>query len=120
MHLFLKIPSGMANSVDPDQTAPEQSDLGLHGLHMLYLVSNFNLQNFKTFTVFSDKVHSIYIYTPRPDLLMQVKILKIEQLLKPDQSIQKYRNSFEYFPPNTQVSWLLYVIRSSTLYNMIA
>ena len=23
---------GMANSVDPDQTAPEQSDLGLHCL----------------------------------------------------------------------------------------
>ena len=35
MHLFLKILSGMANSVDPDQTAPEeQSDQGLHHLHM--------------------------------------------------------------------------------------
>ena len=33
---FLKIPNGMANNVDPDQTAPEQeqSDLGLHCLHM--------------------------------------------------------------------------------------
>ena len=30
--------SGMANSVDPDQTAPlEQSDLGLHCLHMAIL-----------------------------------------------------------------------------------
>ena len=29
--------SGMANSVDPDQTAPkEQSDLGLHCLHMTF------------------------------------------------------------------------------------
>ena len=27
MHLFLKILSGMANSVDPDQTAPEGSAL---------------------------------------------------------------------------------------------
>ena len=35
MQFFLKILSGMANSVDLDQTAPkEQSDLGLHCLHM--------------------------------------------------------------------------------------
>ena len=31
MKLFTKILSGMSNSVDPDQTAP---DLGLHYLHM--------------------------------------------------------------------------------------
>ena len=39
MELFLKILreilSDMPNSIDPDQTAPkEQSDLGLHCLHM--------------------------------------------------------------------------------------
>ena len=34
MHLFDKILDGKANSVDPDQTALEQSDLGLHYLHM--------------------------------------------------------------------------------------
>ena len=34
MQLFLKILSGMANSVDPDQTAP--FDLGLHHLHMSF------------------------------------------------------------------------------------
>ena len=37
MQLFPKSFSGMANYVDPDQTAPtgqEQSDLGLHCLHM--------------------------------------------------------------------------------------
>ena len=35
MQMFLKILSGMANSVDPDQTATkEQSDLGLHCLHI--------------------------------------------------------------------------------------
>ena len=34
MQLFLKMLSGMANSVDPDQIVPkEQSDLGLHCLH---------------------------------------------------------------------------------------
>ena len=33
MQLLLKILSGMANSVDPDQTAP--SDLGLHCLNTL-------------------------------------------------------------------------------------
>ena len=36
MHLFLKIPSGMANRVDPD---PEQSDLGLHCLHVILSVT---------------------------------------------------------------------------------
>ena len=38
MQLFLKMLTGMANSVDPDQTAPlEQSDLGLHCLHMPFI-----------------------------------------------------------------------------------
>ena len=37
--------SGIANSVDPDQTT--QSDLGLHCLHM----PNFCVRNFGTFTV---------------------------------------------------------------------
>ena len=37
MQLFPKIPSGMANSVDPDQTLlQEQSDLGVHCLHMTF------------------------------------------------------------------------------------
>ena len=37
MQLFLKILSGMAKIVDPDQTAPSEcirSNLGLHCLHM--------------------------------------------------------------------------------------
>ena len=35
MQLFLTLLNGMANSVDPDQTAlQEQSDLGLHCLHV--------------------------------------------------------------------------------------
>ena len=37
MQLFLKALSGMANSIDPDQTAPSgQSDLGLYCLHMAF------------------------------------------------------------------------------------
>ena len=35
MRLFLKMLSGMANSIDPDQTAP--SDLGLHCFPMPFL-----------------------------------------------------------------------------------
>ena len=36
MHLIQKLLGGMANSVDPDQTLlQEQSDLGLHHLHMV-------------------------------------------------------------------------------------
>ena len=34
MHLSLKMLSGKANSEDPD--LKEQSDLGLHGLHMAF------------------------------------------------------------------------------------
>ena len=44
MQLFLKMLSGMANSVDPDQ----QSDLGLHCLHF---IRNFGVLNFRTFTI---------------------------------------------------------------------
>ena len=36
MHMLLKILSGMANSVDPDQTAPSGAvDLNLHSLHVI-------------------------------------------------------------------------------------
>ena len=43
----------MANSVDPDQTAPpqEQSDLGLHFSHMLFCQRVFYVWNFRTITV---------------------------------------------------------------------
>ena len=35
MQLFLKVLNGTANSVDPNQTAPEeQSDMSLHSMHM--------------------------------------------------------------------------------------
>ena len=45
MQLFPKIPSGMANSVDPDQTA-----LSL----LAYVI--FGVQNFRTFTVIVNEV----------------------------------------------------------------
>ena len=44
MHFFLKLLSGMANSEDPDQT-----DQGLHCLHMPF-VRNYGVRNFRTFT----------------------------------------------------------------------
>ena len=45
LQLYLKIHSGMANNVDPDQTAQ-----GLHCLHN-HFVRNFGVRNFWTFTV---------------------------------------------------------------------
>ena len=43
----------MANSVDPDQTVPyEQSDLGLHCLHMPFFVRHFDVQEFRTPNIF--------------------------------------------------------------------
>ena len=47
MQLFLKILSGMANSVDPD--LKEQFDLGLQFAHAN--VRNFGVQNFSTFSI---------------------------------------------------------------------
>ena len=61
MWFFLKILSGMANSVDPDQTAPlglkEQSDLGLYCLHMPF-VRNFVYEflGYFSFTVAQNKM----------------------------------------------------------------
>ena len=52
MRMFLNVLSGMANSVDPDQTRlllHEQSDLGLHCI--CHFVRNFGVRNFRTFTV---------------------------------------------------------------------
>ena len=43
----------MANSVDPDQ---EQSDLGLHCLHMPFL-SDIGVQNFRTFTALNNMLN---------------------------------------------------------------
>ena len=41
----------MANSVDPDQTAQEQSDLSLQCLHIYHFISNFGVHIFRTFIV---------------------------------------------------------------------
>ena len=54
MQLIFEVLSGKANSVDPDQTAPEgtvqeQSDLGLHCI--FHFIGNFGEQNFSTFTI---------------------------------------------------------------------
>ena len=59
---FLAVFSGLPNSVGPDQTAPEeQSDLGLHSLHMPF-VRNFSVQNFRTFTVYIILCHFCVVY----------------------------------------------------------
>ena len=57
MLLFLKILSGMANSVDPDQTALEQSYL-VCIVCICRFVRNFDLRNVRTFTVSSPEVNS--------------------------------------------------------------
>ena len=46
MHMLLKILSGMANSVDPDQTAPSDCTVCI-----CHFVRHFGIRNFKTFTV---------------------------------------------------------------------
>ena len=52
MQLFLKILSGIANSVDPDQTAPSGAVWSGSALFALYhFVRNFGVRNFRTFTV---------------------------------------------------------------------
>ena len=45
MQLFLNIPSGMANCVDPDET-----DLVLHCLNMPFC-QKLDVRNFRTFTL---------------------------------------------------------------------
>ena len=47
MQQFLKIPSGMENSVDPDQTAPS----GVCTVCICHFVRHFGVQNFRTFTI---------------------------------------------------------------------
>ena len=49
MHLSLKMLSGMANSVDPYQTAPSGSGYALFAYGTF--VGNFGVQNFRTFTL---------------------------------------------------------------------
>ena len=46
---FLKILSGMANSVDPDQTAPSGL-IRVITVCMCHFVRQFGVQNFRTFT----------------------------------------------------------------------
>ena len=46
VQLFLKILSGMANIVDPDQSAPSVCTVCI-----CHFVRNFGVQNFGTFTV---------------------------------------------------------------------
>ena len=54
MQLFLKILSGMANSVDPDQTAPSvrSSLIWICTVCLCHFVRHFGVRNFRTFIVY--------------------------------------------------------------------
>ena len=52
MQLFLKMFSGMVNSVDPNQTAPWSSLIWICTVGICHFVRNFDVQNFRTFTVY--------------------------------------------------------------------
>ena len=54
MQLLLKICSGLANSVDPDQTAPSRAVRSGSALfaYKCHFVGNFGVQNFRPYTVF--------------------------------------------------------------------
>ena len=52
MQLFLKMLSGMANNVDPDQTASSGAVCSMYTLFTYAkFVRHFNVQNFRTFTI---------------------------------------------------------------------
>ena len=52
IQLFLKIHGGMANSVDPDQTAPFRGSLiWVCTVCTCHFVRNFDVRNFRTFIV---------------------------------------------------------------------
>ena len=53
MKLLLKILSGMANSVDPDQTAPRSSLIWVCTVCIYHFVRHFDVQNFRTVTIVS-------------------------------------------------------------------
>ena len=53
MQLFLKILTGMANSVDPDQTAPRSSLIWVCTVCISHFVRNFGVQIFRSFTYYS-------------------------------------------------------------------
>ena len=53
MHLLLEILRGMANNVDPDQTAPSGAVCSGSALFAYVIMSDtFGVPNFRTFTIF--------------------------------------------------------------------
>ena len=58
MQLFLKILSGMVNSVDPDQTAPRSSLIRVYTVFIYNFVRNFGVRNFRTFTIIGEYLMS--------------------------------------------------------------
>ena len=81
MHLLLKILSGMANSVDPDQ----QSDLGLHCLHMSF----FQILWCSKFWTFTLSILFFYQLTIPEDL---GELFKVRIGFKDDQELSWYED----------------------------
>ena len=68
MQLFLKILSGMMNSVDPDQTEPPDLGLNIYK-HVNCIVRQLGVLNFRIFTITITPAKSCYHltwHTPSP------------------------------------------------------
>ena len=61
MQLFLKILSEKANSVDPDQTAPLQSDLGQQCLHMPFKLAIFVYEILGHLPYANENIHAAFM-----------------------------------------------------------
>ena len=55
-----KMLGGIANSVDPDQTAPSGAVWSWSALFACAILSNLDVQSFRTFTI--QKIHSEHVY----------------------------------------------------------
>ena len=65
MQLFLKLLSGMANSVVPDQTALE----GAYAVCICHFVRNLGVQNFITFTISKTDFFLIFLISMKTYIL---------------------------------------------------
>ena len=70
MQLLLTILSGMSNSVDADQ---EQSDLGLHALHILFLSENLS-------KILGHLLYPEEIFSFRSDMVVGLQNRQIQEI----------------------------------------
>ena len=69
MQVSLKMLSGMANSVDPDQTAPWSSLIWVCTVCICHFVTYLSVCNFRTFTMYT-AVYTFSIGPERPEQIM--------------------------------------------------